>query len=104
VKAIIYYQKHPNFLMSRDEAAKLTLADIENNYGKVAEIDVSANACPDDIFLFYQDKTIPLPAGVNHSSMSVGDIVVIGSTLHVCLDVDWYSVPIPTSHEIIKAS
>lgn len=99
MKAILYYQKNPNSLMSREEAAGLTLADLENKYGKVLEIDVPAGTCPDSIFSPYQDRPIPLPPDVRHSSMSVGDVVVIGSALHVCLMTGWYSVPIASSQE-----
>ncbi len=104
MKAILYYQKNPSFLMSREEAARLTIADLENNYGRVLEIDVPAGTCPDSIFSTYQDRPIPLPPGVRHSSVSVGDVVVIGSALHVCLMTGWYSVPIPSSQEKPSAS
>jgi hypothetical protein len=93
MKAKLLYQKKPNVLMKKEEAAKITLGELIENYAEILEITVPDGTRPDAVFSMYQDRPVPLPAGIRHSSMSCGDIVQLGHTLHVCCDVGWYSVP-----------
>jgi len=90
--AKLYYQKNPNFNMTREDAARLTLAKLVNNYERVLEIEVPEGTLPDRIFSMYQDRPIPLPADIKHTSMSVGDIVVLGKKMCVCCRTGWYTL------------
>jgi hypothetical protein len=88
----LYYRKNSHFDMRREDALRLTVADFLENYELVLKAPWPDSTSPEDVFIFYQDRPIPLPATVRHSSMSVGDIVVLDSTVFVCLDRGWYAV------------
>jgi hypothetical protein len=91
MKVELWYQKNCNFLMDGKQARRLTMGDIKNNYAKVLDLDMPDGTLPDRVFRMYQERPIPLPAGVVHTSMSVGDIVRIGETVHICLVTGWFS-------------
>ena len=102
----MYFQKEPNFNMSREDAAKLTLAQLAENYELVLKVTMPEGTLPDRIFMMYQDRPLSLPPGVKHTSMSVGDIVVLGRKVCICCTCGWYTVELSNipSADVLEAS
>ncbi|MFH1031160.1 MAG: hypothetical protein V1767_01115 [Chloroflexota bacterium] len=92
----LYYRKYKpgkfNYDMDQFEASRLTLEDLLHGYALVAEITQPEGTTADRIFAMYQDRPVKLPLGVNHESMSVGDIVLLDKTICVCCKRGWYKV------------
>ena len=74
--------------------------EIETQYVQVADYETGDRPTPDDIFA---DMNIEpenhfdpsaYDRGVQHTSMSVGDIVIIDDTGNVCLPGGWHEFPV----------
>lgn len=106
MKVEMYYQKKPNFNMTSEDAAKLTLAQLADNYELVLKIDMPEGTLPDKIYNMYQDRPLYLPPGIHHTSMSAGDIVILGETVCVCCYCGWYRIKFSNipSGDTIEAS
>ncbi len=102
----LYYAKHPNFLMDQQDAGKLTLADLAQNYELMVKAPWPNDTTPDDVFAYYQDRAIPLPPDIEHTSMSVGDIVLLGRNVFICCICGWYAVELSNikTGDILNAS
>ncbi|MDD5060894.1 MAG: hypothetical protein PHN44_01240 [Candidatus Marinimicrobia bacterium] len=94
MKVEIYYRKFKpgkiNFDMTQQDAGQLTMNDLLNDYACVAQIEQPESTTPDRIFFMYQDRPLPLPPGIEHTSMSVGDIVLLDKEICVCCNCGWY--------------
>ncbi len=88
----IYYQKKPNWDLSQGDASNLTLVNLMENYEHIITFNMPEGTKPDDIYLMYQDREIRLPEGIHHSSMFVGDIVLLDRKVCVCCTCGWYEV------------
>jgi hypothetical protein len=78
--------------MTQADAAKLTLEQLQHNYARVLSLHMPEGMTPDAIYQLYQDRPVALPADIHHTSMSVGDIVLIGRTVCICCKCGWYKV------------
>jgi hypothetical protein len=86
------FRAHKDFVPSASE--------IETQYVQVADFETGDCPTPDDIFAdmnIEPEKFFDLSSyekGVQHTSMSVGDIVIIDRTGHVCLPRGWHEFPV----------
>jgi hypothetical protein len=88
--AEIYYAKNVEAFYG-DTKLPTTTEELLKNYGKVCTINETNE---DKIFslLNYNPRKFieyPLPSGVTHTSMSVGDIVKRGNKVSICRMVGW---------------
>lgn len=88
-KSRVLYADSTVFLKANGYAQVPTREEIEQHYTEVCRLD----GTPDEIFAElneYPTKYIrQLPPGVNHTSMSVGDIISTGESLILCKSVGW---------------
>jgi len=92
--AEVYYAKDPMKMLGFDQPLP-TLETLKTEYAKVCEINKSR----DEIFaeLNYNPRKYieyPLPSGILHTSMSVGDVVKDGNILYACSVVGWTKIEV----------
>ena len=80
---VVFYRKDSDFAASRADLTR---------YGKVWEGEVDDRTSAEDIFGYFQDTGLDLPAGVRHTSMSVGDMVLMDATYYLCMDTGWQAI------------
>lgn len=109
-QVVVFYYKHihdERALQLRNDEAIPTPGDLEVYYAKVWEGVVDDGYAPDDMFGWFNDILgLPNPLGtsegqdnlrkldVAHTSMSIGDIVVMDKKAYVCSGgFDWNEIP-----------
>ena len=95
----VYYAKDPMAMLGDigPTTPPATEKDIKEKYAKVCELPESAKV--DFIFEELnlnprQYIKYPLPKGIEHTSMSVGDLVKFGNTVYLCEMVGWKKLEI----------
>ena len=94
-KAAVYYWTNPKYLLlgmpGPSPVSKPTPAEVQAEYRLFWSGEVPDETTPDDIFRKFNLIRTPLrlPPGVNHTSMSVGDIVALGDEFYICMPFGW---------------
>jgi hypothetical protein len=97
---IFYAGEGCPFRFRADKGFVPSPSEIETQYVQVADFETGEAPTPDDI---YADMNIEpenhfdpsaYEKGVQHTSMSIGDIVIIDETGHVCLPGGWHDFPV----------
>lgn len=96
---ILYASRRCPYRFTAQEGNIPSPSEIETQYVKVADYEVVEDCVtPDDIFSIMNlepetcfDRTA-YDRGVEHTSMSVGDIVMLDSEAHLCLPVGWHKL------------
>ena len=99
----VMYAKHGSkfFCNVSKESDLPTLVDIKNDYVTVWKGELPEST-PEKIFMKFNSEhnILRMPSrqklikvsGAMHTSMSVGDIVVIDNVTHVCMPFSWFSI------------
>jgi hypothetical protein len=96
---IFYAGKDCPYRFRANEGFVPSASEIETQYVQVADYETGDRPTPDDIFA---DMNIEpenhfdpsaYDMGVQHTSMSVGDIVIIDDIGHICLPAGWHDFP-----------
>jgi len=90
----VLYCHHDNpflFWANRDRIP--SLKDIKERYSVVYEEESESPVTRDQVFHTFNVDQSPietLPSKVKHTSMSVGDIVILDNSINICLDLGWF--------------
>lgn len=86
----------------KTKGISITLDNINVTHALVAEVFTNEEVMGDLWFKYQAESgfrlpnTVPVgrkPNEVGHTSMSVGDIILIGDTLHMCDSIGWKKLP-----------